>query len=408
MRDYLCVLDDTTYPVDIPSRRALYPYERLVLNSCLENLNLTREEYQDQIRRCGTLSDTTKQSAEINEEDHGKAILVFTVVTVIFLPLSFVTSYLGMNTSDIRDMDSKQSLFWEIALPLTVGVMAIMMAIAYNGDEIRDFASSLYRTVTGKQDRSLSARGISVLQRNRIPKGPIDSTTTLSIADDAEYATPRAAPDYYRDAWYSGRSKRFRSGELPTQDTLYIEESSALPQARYSPPSIRTPAFPPMRSEAVQYSFNEPMSFPEPRVRKSAPTPPPPRYPRVTIRSNKAAEATTYSAAPLEYPTYTKINKKYIDPSVLDVMGLPWEDYSADPNFILVKQHLSERETDRLFEQSRRLVEARAPAKYDEKGRYRTDDPWQRAKYEYAWENQQHKHRRARRRRKATGGYYDS
>lgn len=398
----MCVLDDTTYPVDIPSRRALYPYERLVLNSCLENLNLTREEYQDQIRRCGPLSDTTKQSAEINEEDHGKAILVFTVVTVIFLPLSFVTSYLGMNTSDIRDMDNKQSLFWEISLPLTVGVMAVMLAIAYNGDEIRDFASSVYRTVTGKQDRSLSARGISVLQRNRIPKGPTDSTTTLSLADDAEYATPRATPDYYQDAWYSKRSKRLLSGGPPAQDAVYIEESSVLPQARYAEPSVRKPAFPPTRPEAVPYSFNETISFPESRVGRSAPPPPASRYSRRNIQYNsKTSEAAVSPILRTDPPTYAKIDKKYIDPSILDAMALPWEDDASDPNYIIVKQEISMRETERLFEQSRRLIEARAPARYDGKGRYRTDDPWQRGKYEYAWKNQ----KRARRRRRKPTEY---
>ncbi|KAF2439176.1 hypothetical protein P171DRAFT_476960 [Karstenula rhodostoma CBS 690.94] len=141
--NYMSVLDDATYPMDNPSRRALYPYERHLLTSCLDNLALTHEEYDDQIRRCGPLSASTKQSAEINEEDHGKAILVFTIVTVIFLPLSFVTSYLGMNTSDIRDMENKQSLFWETALPLTAGIMATMLAIAYNGDEIRDGPAAL-------------------------------------------------------------------------------------------------------------------------------------------------------------------------------------------------------------------------------------------------------------------------
>lgn len=95
--NYMALLDDATYPVDLPTRRALFPYERVLLNSCLDNLALTREEYEDQIRRCGPLSNSTKQSAEITEEDHGKAILVFTIVTVIFLPLSFVTSFLGMN-----------------------------------------------------------------------------------------------------------------------------------------------------------------------------------------------------------------------------------------------------------------------------------------------------------------------
>ncbi|KAI1420953.1 hypothetical protein F5Y12DRAFT_719022 [Xylaria sp. FL1777] len=42
-----------------------------------------------------------------------KAILLFTGITVVFLPLSFVTSYLGMNLSDLRDTTINQVWFWK-------------------------------------------------------------------------------------------------------------------------------------------------------------------------------------------------------------------------------------------------------------------------------------------------------
>lgn len=90
------VLDDTSYECESLSRKAMFGYEQVLLQSCLDDLQLVSEDYADLIRRCGPLGNKTKQSLEINEEDHGKAIMVFTVVTVVFLPLSFVTSYLGM------------------------------------------------------------------------------------------------------------------------------------------------------------------------------------------------------------------------------------------------------------------------------------------------------------------------
>jgi hypothetical protein len=188
------VLDDSTYEKDLPSRRAMYPYEKQLLISCLDHLSLTREDYADQIRRCGPLSESTKQSLEINEEDHGKAIMIFTIVTIIFLPLSFVTSYLGMNTSDIRDMESRQSLFWSIAIPLTAVTMGSILFISYNGDELRNAIGAFYRTLAGKQDRGITARGISVAQRKRA-RNLASVTDTLdygSLADEAEYMDPRA------------------------------------------------------------------------------------------------------------------------------------------------------------------------------------------------------------------------
>ncbi|KAH7139084.1 hypothetical protein B0J11DRAFT_422968 [Dendryphion nanum] len=189
INSYCTVLDDSFYQFNVPSRRAMFAYERQLLSSCLENLADARDDCAELIRRCGPLSESTKQSAEINEEDHGKAILVFTVVTIIFLPLSFVTSYLGMNTSDIRDMENKQSLFWQIALPLTAVTMGTMLFIAYNGEDLRRHISSAYRKLLGKQDTNVNSHGISVAQRRRASRVSSDSTSTFdyrSLADEAE------------------------------------------------------------------------------------------------------------------------------------------------------------------------------------------------------------------------------
>ena len=58
---------------------------------------------------------------------------MFTIVTIIFLPLSFATSYLGMNTTDIRDMEQGQWLLWAIGAPLTVVVLLAAWLIAHRG-----------------------------------------------------------------------------------------------------------------------------------------------------------------------------------------------------------------------------------------------------------------------------------
>ncbi|KAJ5523829.1 Mg2+ transporter protein CorA-like/Zinc transport protein ZntB [Penicillium frequentans] len=78
---------------------------------------------------------------EVRKESNSKAITIFTTVTVIFLPLSFVTSYLGMNSVDIRNGTFNQSLFWIIALPSTAGLI-----FSPRGDPIlaRDGPGALY------------------------------------------------------------------------------------------------------------------------------------------------------------------------------------------------------------------------------------------------------------------------
>ena len=182
------------YETAIPARRGMFPYKRILVQNCLDQLSLAREDYIDLISRCTPLSDRTKQMLEINEEDHGKAIMVFTVVTVIFLPLSFVTSYFGMNASDIRDMDQKQDLFWSVAIPLTVVTVGSCLLIGYNGNELRDMISSFYRTLMGKEKRIIEAYGMGVPQRKHIPKFPSESggrVDSFNPAYDAEFTSPR-------------------------------------------------------------------------------------------------------------------------------------------------------------------------------------------------------------------------
>jgi hypothetical protein len=75
----------------------------------------------------------SSESITMNKDRQETAIFIFTVVTVIFLPLSTVSSYLGMNTSDIRDMNSKQWVFWAAAIPLTVAVLFLARLWAFPG-----------------------------------------------------------------------------------------------------------------------------------------------------------------------------------------------------------------------------------------------------------------------------------
>lgn len=54
-----------------------------------------------------------------------QAIYAFTIVTIIFLPLSAVSSIFGMNSSDIRDMEAGQWLYWATAIPVTILVIVL-------------------------------------------------------------------------------------------------------------------------------------------------------------------------------------------------------------------------------------------------------------------------------------------
>jgi hypothetical protein len=88
--------------------------------------------------RLGKTVEVLRHNIEIAEESNSKAIRVFTLVTIVFLPLSFIASVFGMNTTDIRDMGSSQRLFWAIAIPVTALIGCISLMVAYYGTRIWD------------------------------------------------------------------------------------------------------------------------------------------------------------------------------------------------------------------------------------------------------------------------------
>ncbi|KAK6530851.1 hypothetical protein TWF281_007687 [Arthrobotrys megalospora] len=92
----------------------------------------------DYARRSTTLHNSVVEALSLKEEDNGKAIMVFTIVTTVFLPLNFMTSFFGMNTTDIRDTDRDQRIFWATAVPVTVVVVGFALSWAYIGDSIQD------------------------------------------------------------------------------------------------------------------------------------------------------------------------------------------------------------------------------------------------------------------------------
>ncbi|TKA69136.1 hypothetical protein B0A49_06315 [Cryomyces minteri] len=118
----------------------------------LENLHHELADLLDLRDNTNNLVNRTVQLVNIRLEDHGKAILVFTIVTIVFLPLSFVSSFFGMNVYDIRNMARGQGLFWTVAATVTVGVASIASFLAFYGGAIYE------RVVMWKEHRRGNVR----------------------------------------------------------------------------------------------------------------------------------------------------------------------------------------------------------------------------------------------------------
>ncbi|KAF1832236.1 hypothetical protein BDW02DRAFT_503407 [Decorospora gaudefroyi] len=134
----LNVFDPQSFEVPTSDRINMFPPESECINEGLKVLQAKATELMALQNRTHYLREQLKQSVEILEEDHGKAILVFTMITTIFLPLSFVTSFFGMNMVDIRDTNRTQGFFWAIAVPVTAGIVFVAVMLAYHGDKLYD------------------------------------------------------------------------------------------------------------------------------------------------------------------------------------------------------------------------------------------------------------------------------
>ncbi|KIW13864.1 hypothetical protein PV08_06644 [Exophiala spinifera] len=104
-------LRPASFKVTSPQRVEQHKLEEQALEHVQSLGRSNRQVYDRHTRKLKRLEQEVLEGVEIEQDDHGKAILVFTIVTVVFLPLSFATSFLGMNTSDIRSTNSTQWLF---------------------------------------------------------------------------------------------------------------------------------------------------------------------------------------------------------------------------------------------------------------------------------------------------------
>lgn len=104
----------------------------------LDDLQRECADLQELLNNTNTLVNRTVQLVNIRLEDHGNAILVFTIVTIIFLPLNFISSFFGMNFAGIRNTTSSQSLFWIVAACVTAGVVSASLFVAFFGGAVAE------------------------------------------------------------------------------------------------------------------------------------------------------------------------------------------------------------------------------------------------------------------------------
>ncbi|KAI8725082.1 hypothetical protein NCS52_00078400 [Fusarium sp. LHS14.1] len=133
--DYMGLDDDFLY--DITTSSKLSPTDAGGLRALLF-LECSRliEQREFEFRRFTEFTKDLERGfaykMDFTRDRQERAIYAFTLVTIIFLPISAVSSIFGMNTTDIRDMEYSQWLYWVVAIPLTVVV--IMAGLLFMGE----------------------------------------------------------------------------------------------------------------------------------------------------------------------------------------------------------------------------------------------------------------------------------
>lgn len=118
-------------------RSKLYPMEhRLLQRNAGARLARHSRAARQMLEACGRMVAEVRELTAIMADDKGRALFIFTAVTVVFLPLSFVASYVSMLVGGSGagfDWPAVHALFWEVAGPLTAAVLAFCLAVAQAG-----------------------------------------------------------------------------------------------------------------------------------------------------------------------------------------------------------------------------------------------------------------------------------
>ncbi|KAG5754472.1 hypothetical protein H9Q70_002923 [Fusarium xylarioides] len=132
-----------------------------------------------------------------------RAIYAFTLVTIIFLPISAVSSIFGMNTTDVRDMNYSQWLYWGVAIPVTV--LVIVLSLWFMGE-----LGNLARWLFGRPGKGIYGEP-AVISQTVEPAYWAAPPTTQLATQPAEYSSPPYEPRHRRvqtQANYPARQSR--------------------------------------------------------------------------------------------------------------------------------------------------------------------------------------------------------
>ena len=129
------LLDPKEFRTPSITRRLRFEYECKHIEEIVESIREQQKSCAELAERAKFLAIQNVELVETLQDDNSKAIFIFTMVTVLFLPLSFVAGFFGMNVVGISETASTVMHFWQIALPLTFGLIVLCGVVAVKGED---------------------------------------------------------------------------------------------------------------------------------------------------------------------------------------------------------------------------------------------------------------------------------
>lgn len=204
---------DDQEPTNLEAASKLSPIDELgfrglFLTDCIQLV----EQREFDLRRHTDFADDLERVVEYSidwtRDRQENAVYAFTIVTVVFLPLSAISSIFGMNSSDVRDMAYGQWLYWAIALPVTA--LIIFLGLWWMGE-----LGNVVKWVSGRQTNRITNAGYVPGVAPKAPKSTKSRTYVVEAKPDAEHPEARvlegASPrpiEYVPERSITRRSRR--------------------------------------------------------------------------------------------------------------------------------------------------------------------------------------------------------
>ncbi|WOO84542.1 Cobalt/magnesium transport protein CorA [Vanrija pseudolonga] len=115
------------------------PMARMYMNDVIDHLEMVVSSADQFVATCDHLTDYVFNVLSFNTNNSMERL---SIVTVVFLPLTFIASYFGMNFIDFEALNNNVNYFWKVAGPCTV-----LFFIVFSYSYIVTGAQTLHRRV---------------------------------------------------------------------------------------------------------------------------------------------------------------------------------------------------------------------------------------------------------------------